>query len=497
MKKMGFGKKSDGDEDPNRSGLFGRKKAPVDDNPYAQQPAEDPYARKTPYQQARAGLPGGPRPGGGGGLPSGPGPRASGGPPPPYSNSPQPSVGSGGGGGYGSDKLGATGGYGTNRYDNSNAPAYGSGPRQSPAPSRGPTRGPGGYGGLGRTDTSATDDNRDALFSGAQSRYQQASNDRYGQGQSGTAGGSYDGYGAQRELTEEEQEQEDVRNMSNQIRDVRQESVRTLDRSLAMADQAIETSLGTYARLGAQSERLYNTEKNLDLAANQSRIAGEKASELKTLNRSMFAVHVSNPFTSGKRAAQRDQDVLDKHREERDRRQATRQDAFAASQRMESSFRDITRQQPQGLLGMPKTSAAERSKHLFVDDDEDPELAEQDERDEEAIDNKLSELHGRVGMLNTIGRRMGEEVDSQIGHIDRIAAKVSNLPLPVKHFIFQRTVLLTVLLHTERCCRRRSEDEPGAAQPHSLGLNFLLLEYGIWNNHHDCIHYQQKMTWPC
>jgi len=276
----------------------------------------------------------------------------------------------------------------------------------------------------------------------------------------------------QRELTEQEQEQEDVRGMSRQIRDVRQESVRTLDRSLAMADQAIETSLGTYARLGAQGERLYNTEKNLDLAANQSRIAAEKASELKTLNRSMFAVHVSNPFTSGKRAAQRDQDVLDKHRDERDRREATRKDAFAANQRMESSFKDIGRQ-PQGLLGLPKTSAAERSKHLFVDDDDDPDLAAEDERDEEAIDSKLADLHGRVGMLNTIGRRMGEEVDSQIVHIKRIEGKVGYLAMKC----YPTNSSLTNCF-TERCCRRRREDEPRTAQPHSLGFN-CVLEYGI------------------
>src|SRR5262249_36975641 len=154
-----------------------------------------------------------------------------------------------------------------------------------------------------------------------------------------------------------------------------------------------------YARLGTQSERLYNTEKNLDLAANQSKVATEKASELKTLNRSMFAVHVSNPFTSSKRAAERDQQVLDRHRKERDEREATRKGAFAASQRMESSFRDMNRQQ--GLLGTSKSSAAERSKHVFVDDDDDPELAAQDEQDEEAIDSKLSQLQGRVGMLNT------------------------------------------------------------------------------------------------
>ncbi|KAL1883118.1 hypothetical protein VTK73DRAFT_9485 [Phialemonium thermophilum] len=417
MKKIGFGKKSDGDEDSNRSSLFGRKKSPREDNPYAQQPVEDTYAKLTPYQQAKSGLPGGPRPGGAG-LPSGPAPRnAYNTPPPPYPGPQQSS-------GFAPDRIGAPGGYGNSRYDN----AESAGPGGSRAPSYptqsglGSSRGPGGYGGLGRVDSTATDDNRDALLAGAKERqaqkYTTAASDRTGQ--SGTSG-SYGGYGEQRQLSPEEQEKEDVRNMSQQIRDVRQESMRSLDRSLSIADQAIETGLATYARLGAQSERLYNTEKNLDLAANQSRVAGEKASELKTLNRSMFAVHVSNPFTSSKRAAERDQQVLERHRMEREQRQATRRDAFAANQRMETSFRDLNRQKP--LLGMPKSSAAERSKHIFVDDDDDPELNAQDERDEEQIENRLSELHGKVGMLNLIGRNMGEEVDKQIVHIDRIAGK--------------------------------------------------------------------------
>ena len=43
--------------------------------------------------------------------------------------------------------------------------------------------------------------------------------------------------------------------------------------------------------LGAQGERIHNTEKNLDLASSQNRIAEEKARELKTLNKSMFAVY--------------------------------------------------------------------------------------------------------------------------------------------------------------------------------------------------------------
>ena len=126
MKKFGFGKKGDSEEDGNRSALFGSRKnkagQPPNSNPYAQQPATtDPYAQEdnrhaqigyvgpsgpSPYQQAKqqyvspsAGLPSGPAPSRGG----------YGGPPAvnraPVSN----------GGGYGADKYGSGGGYGSNR----------------------------------------------------------------------------------------------------------------------------------------------------------------------------------------------------------------------------------------------------------------------------------------------------------------------------------------------------------------------------------------------
>ncbi len=162
MKKFGFGGK-DSDEDSVRAGLFGRKKSPSsNDNPYAQGQAEDPYANAnaTPYQQARAGLPSGPRSGAGRpGLPGGPGPRGStssvGGPPPPYSTQPQPQPQPQSSRGYANEKVGNTGGYGAKRYDD------------NPPPSRVSARGPGGYGGLdGDLDTS-----KNALFGGAKERY--------------------------------------------------------------------------------------------------------------------------------------------------------------------------------------------------------------------------------------------------------------------------------------------------------------------------------------
>ncbi|KAK2030881.1 hypothetical protein LX32DRAFT_302312 [Colletotrichum zoysiae] len=410
MKKFGFGKKGGDDgDDANRSALFGRKsKSPAsgNENPYAQAPAgNDPYAEDgnkfagmTPYQQARAGA----GVGAPGGLPGGP--RA--GAPPPAA------------GGYGAEKYGAASGYGANRYDN-NQNAYGSGQRPG-APAAG-TRGPGGYGGLGRTNSNDTDAVRDELFSGAQGRQQQNRPQAGGYGQSAVPGqdDGYGGYGAPRELTAEEQEAEEYRATKQQINEVRQESVQTVNRALQAAMQAEETGRATLARLGAQGERLHNTEKNLDMATNHNKVAEDRAKELKTLNRSMFAVHVSNPFTSKSRAAERDAAVLERHRAERETRESTRNEAFKSNQRLEESFKDLT------LSGRPqpkaKASAAERSKYVLDDsDDEGNDLAQ---RQEDQIDDGLDQLSGAVGRLNGLARAQMREVDQQNILINKIGEK--------------------------------------------------------------------------
>jgi hypothetical protein len=190
----------------------------------------------------------------------------------------------------------------------------------------------------------------------------------------------------------------------------------------------------TLARLGAQGERLSNTEKNLDLAANQNKIAEEKSRELKTLNRSMFAVHVANPFNSSKRQAKRDQDVLDRHRQEREIREETRANGYSANRRMEESFQALDNS-ARAPLGMGRSSAAERSKFKFEDDDS------EDERMENQIDDGLDTLAPLVNELKKGAYMMGDEVDSQNKYIDRIAAKVSVQCLVTKY----RSGLLTYL----------------------------------------------------
>jgi hypothetical protein len=183
----------------------------------------------------------------------------------------------------------------------------------------------------------STEAGRNELFGNAPNRVQEQQRAGYGQPppgqqapgqQSGAygdaAGGVPGGYGNynDRELTAEEQEEEEVGATKQEIRFMKQQDVSSTRNALRLAQQAEESGRDTLARLGAQGERIHNTERNLDLSSSQNRIAEEKARELKTLNRSMFAVHVSNPFTSTSRREDRDRKMMETHRTEREQRDA-------------------------------------------------------------------------------------------------------------------------------------------------------------------------------
>ena len=441
MKKFGFGKKDDGD-DTNRLALFGSKsksKSPASSsNPYAV-PAGvpvDPYTQakmnayapksslseKDGYDQPKAG-----------GNPYGVENKGAADNRYGASNGSADRYGAGSGGyggargGYGADRYGAQGGYGGDRYGTTGGAA----PSQSGA-SRYGAGGYGGLGGAGGYDDGA-DDNRDALFGGAKDRLKQKS-DTNGQpppydepSQSGTQsnyGGSssqqgYGGYGssqADRQLTAEEEEEEEILATKQKIRFMKQEDVASTRNALRIAQQAEETGRDTLARLGAQGEHIHNTEKNLDLAHNQNRVAEDKAKELKKLNRSMFAVHVANPFTAGSRREARDQAVIDKHLDEREEREATRRAAYQADQRLKGAFKELHKGD-EGYGEKRGKNMAERSKYQFEADSEDEEM-------ENEIDANLDLLGGAAGRLNALARATGKEVDEQNKLLDRIAEKV-------------------------------------------------------------------------
>ncbi|KAH0614516.1 uncharacterized protein H6S33_000152 [Morchella sextelata] len=307
---------------------------------------------------------------------------------------------------------------------------------------------PGGYGGYGRSDSTSTfDSNRDQLFGGAQQRQQQhqpppygsapaggpSANEKgaYGSSSSGGYGGSSssggygssssygqttggDSYNSARQLTAEEEEEEDVNAVKQQIRFTKQESVASTRNALRVAAQAEETGRTTLGRLGAQGERLHNTEKNLDVAASHNRIAEQKARELKTLNGSMFAVHVSNPFNSTKRAQEEERRILERHQSDREERDKTRQFGFESRNHVGKALGGSGAGGPGKMPG--KMSLAERSKYQFEGD-------ESDDEKEREIENNLDALGSVTGRLRNLAMATSQEVDRQNAQIDKIIKK--------------------------------------------------------------------------
>lgn len=394
--------KAGDDLDAKKASLFGKKSskpasvAPTTANPYAVPASRnDPYAAKTanPYATANSNDPYAPSSKSSFTQP----PTSSfgsltlsseaGGAPPSYGRSPSPSMrneksavppGGYGGGAprYQASGYGQQGGYGSDPYGSSGA---------------GQSRyGAGGYGGLGRTnsnDTTTTDAGRSALFGDAASRAaakpppDQQQQDQSYSSTGGYGSGGYDrtempgGYGAgppDHQLTAEEQEEEDVQASKQEIRFIKQQDVASTRNARRIAEQAEITGRETLARLGAQGDRIHNTERNLDTASSHNRLAEEKARELKTLNRSMFAVHVANPFTANKREQAANNIALEKHQRERAQADATRQAAYSSTARQQQNQRDVNgsvvRTQATGK------SLADRAKYQFEADSEDDEM---------------------------------------------------------------------------------------------------------------------------
>ncbi|KAK4969307.1 Protein transport protein S9 plasma membrane t-SNARE [Elasticomyces elasticus] len=228
------------------------------------------------------------------------------------------------------------------------------------------------------------------------------------------------GYGAyeDRQLTAEEEEEQDVAAAKGEIKFIKQQDVASTRNARRIAEMAQQTGMETLTRLGQQGERIHNTERNLDTADQHQLLAEDKARELRTLNRSMFAVHVSNPFTANKRREAADALALDKRQSERRILDATRAAAHDSTARQQSNARDL-----QGNAIRPsqtKASLADRAKYQFEADSEDDEM-------ENEIDSNLDAIHRSAKTLNQLGRAMGDEIDSQNKHIDRIIDKTDRV----------------------------------------------------------------------
>ena len=108
---------------------------------------------------------------------------------------------------------------------------------------------------------------------------------------------------------------------------------------------------------------------------------------------------------------------MEQARKDREERDATRTAAWSSNARAQDQARRLNNPMA-GTKAKP--SLAERSKYQFEADSEDEEM-------ENEIDNNLGLLHGAASRLKQLGLAMGDEVDAQNRHIERIGGKVDKV----------------------------------------------------------------------
>ncbi|KAG0309880.1 Protein transport protein S9 plasma membrane t-SNARE [Dissophora globulifera] len=338
----------------------------------------------------------------------------------------------GGNSGYGGNaSYGGNSGYGGN---NSN-PGYGNNNSYGANNSYGGNNG-GGYGSSQRPGQYGQSQQQYGGQYDPHQQQQQYGGGQYGQnpasrpGQYGQQqqqyGRQYDGYnnyeGQQGPIPGQETE-EDVDRVAQQIRDTRQESVQSTRNALRALQEADESAGRTMQQLGDQSEQLGRIERSLDSAQIHADNAQAKAGELKTVNRSMFAIHVKNPFTSTKKKERELEEAKRRAAEEMAQREAIRREEYDSRQRVNTAMG----QGPYGRAPGQGNGASggigsqgERSMYAFENN-------EQDDQDEREIDTNLDLMSGFMDRLKQSAVTMNTEVNRQNERMTGITQKTDNV----------------------------------------------------------------------
>ena len=145
----------------------------------------------------------------------------------------------------------------------------------------------------------------------------------------------------------------------------------------------------------------------------------------------MFAVHVSNPFNSAKRAQQKDDKIIEDHKREMEERERIQQSRHEGRKNISEGLGSGGRG-GYGGYGGSAASNAERSRYQFEAD-------ESDDEKEKEIEHNLDQLGNITGRLKNLAVATGKEVDRQNKQIDEIINRVSYvivlLPFSTLHLI--------------------------------------------------------------
>ncbi|KAL6945482.1 hypothetical protein ACO0QE_002939 [Hanseniaspora vineae] len=247
-------------------------------------------------------------------------------------------------------------------------------------------------------------------------------------------GGSYNdgnkGYKSFDQLREEEQmkqqqmEDEEVDEIKQKIRFTKQSSVASTRNTLKMAQDAEMAGMNTLGMLGNQSEKLNNIESNLSLMKVQNRTATNKVDDLKKYNRSVFAVHVGNPFTSKRRLREQEEKIKQQRMQDKVMQEHVDQELYSSVKRIGGALDEVTKTDELKDRYQRREILEKAKRYQFEQDEEDDDM-------EHELDKNLNHISDISGRLRKLAIATGQEVDKQQGRLRQIEDDTDNLDINI------------------------------------------------------------------
>ncbi|SGZ52244.1 CIC11C00000002598 [Sungouiella intermedia] len=228
-------------------------------------------------------------------------------------------------------------------------------------------------------------------------------------------------------LPEQEQvnsEDEEIEAIKQDIRFTKQESVALTRNTLRMAQEADASGINTLGMLGSQSERLYNAEQNLLLADTQTKIADDKVSELKRLNRSIFVPATGNPFNKKLRLRQQEAKMKTQKEQEKYLRETNRQGMYASEQRVKQGITNNATNSDTYNKYQDEKYLLQAKRYQFDADSEDDDM-------EKEIGSNLDQISSYAKKLQSTALTMNKEVDAQNERLRKIEEDADRLDINV------------------------------------------------------------------
>ncbi|KAJ2684532.1 Protein transport protein S9 plasma membrane t-SNARE [Coemansia spiralis] len=303
---------------------------------------------------------------------------------------------------------------------NNNAPRYGSNSapeRQPPSNStgnrngKGPAYGSGADGAsrprAGQPPPAANGGVRGYTSAARESRNQYGSGNNYRQGQ--------------QQYGNEEDDDEDVDSIKARITQVKKETLDSTRNSLRTLEQTEKIGAETLSKLGQQTEQLNRIDRTLEMTNIQAENSIEDTAKLRTLNKSIFHMHVKNPFSGKKRreqelaklqAEQERERLVEERKTKNDIESRKRVQQFTDPNGLHRYTSPAGRMNANGdIVSTNNMSRAERSRYTFEDEDNEV---------EDEINDNLGQMSSAIGRLKDLSIATRNELKAQEDPLKRI-----------------------------------------------------------------------------